>query len=1322
MEVHAVGWLMLTTKRESDVVVFPVHSFVQCIIGCEKLSIIFEESLFQVVSANVEIFPVGLGINYQVVLESYYKILDNFHGDLLEYQAGIKTFMDDYGLPRGEDISHQLREAIRGSDVSLVIFSKNYAFSPWCLDELVEILECKPKMGKSVYPVFYDVSPSVVRNKTESFQIAFEGHEKTYFLNMEKVDKWKAALTEAANLSGYDLHNDADGYEVELIQIIVKKVLLEVNLVALNVAMEPVGIVSRLGEITQLLSLGNNEIRKIGIYGMGGIGKTTIAKALFNENFRHFEGSCFLANVREASEGHDGIVHLQEQLLSEILIVDNVRVQNEDRGVSLLMERLCSKKVLIVLDDLNNRRQFDYLAGQWNQFAEGSRIVITTRDAGLLEQIEVDKRYSVEKLDRCESLELFSRHAFKKPIPPEDYMELSEGIAYQAGGLPLALVVLGSYLFKRSMGEWRRSLSQLQQIPRNDIQKKLLISYHALGIGNLQAVFLDIACFFIGNDRDMTVTILNSCGFDSNNDITILMERCLLSVNEKNELRMHDLLRDMGRDIAHNNLPKEPWKHSRLWSCQDIFNVLDGNKGKKCIECIIPSGGVLQEDLCIRYRTRWGYKLSFKTSTFEKLHKLRLLSINKVNLSGSFTGIFEELRWLSWQACPLDCLPTDFCPKNLVFLDLQQSRFKILWNGPKSMENLKILNISNCKFLTITPDFSGLPCLEDLTLRGCLDLVEVDPSIGNLVSLVKLNLMGCLKLKCLPGSICNLTALEHLDLNRCLILEGLPSGLGNMKSLMLLSAENTALKSLPKSIGHLSELSKLLLHNCKKLRNLPRNICNLRALECLDVNYCSNLNELPNNIGNMESLGMLGAAGTKITSLPESIGHLSKLTNLLLHSCKKLRYLPASICNLRSMEILDLNNCSNLEELPNNIGNMESLRMLWAEGTKFVKLPESFGHLSELVELVLCNCRMLKNLPSSICSIKSLKRLDLGDCLSLEGLPKDIGSISGLQELRAWSTKSRNIPNSIQNLKNLEILALNWFSVLENIEADPPAVFALYTLKNLNLKDCYLYDIPDSIGCLISLQHLNLSGSHFHSLPPGLGQLINVETLTLTECKYLRKIQGLPPKLSDLYASSCTSIESLDVSKLDQLRFLYLSYCNSLVKIVGLDKLASIKRIDMAGCEKLSITFEESLFQFLSGTGERIDIYLPMRDIPHWFMNQVSDSSRLSFHGIPTLPGDSLGVMVIAWLNVGHTTDHTEPVTHSKAFKATIANDVCETNAWKPVPQSWIIFIQKNNYSESSEMVIEVKDGLGVKSIGGHLIYKQIRHPRLGTTDKQKES
>lgn len=118
------------------------------------------------------------------------------------------------GLPRGEEISQQLRKAIQGSDISLVVFSANYASSPWCLNELVETLECKLRMGRLVYPIFYNVSPSVVRNRTESFSAAFETYEKSYVCN--QVDKWKATLTEAASLSGYDLQGDADGSLVKI--------------------------------------------------------------------------------------------------------------------------------------------------------------------------------------------------------------------------------------------------------------------------------------------------------------------------------------------------------------------------------------------------------------------------------------------------------------------------------------------------------------------------------------------------------------------------------------------------------------------------------------------------------------------------------------------------------------------------------------------------------------------------------------------------------------------------------------------------------------------------------------------------------------------------------------------------------------------------------------------------------------------------------------------------------------------------------------------------------------------------------------------------
>ena len=122
------------------------------------------------------------------------------------YQAlcdkGFKTFIDNEDLQRGEEISAELINAIKSSMISIIIFSQNYASSTWCLEELTEIIECK-KNGQRVLPVFYKVDPSEVRRHKGSFGSALTTHEKKFENNREKVLRWREALYEAANLSGW---------------------------------------------------------------------------------------------------------------------------------------------------------------------------------------------------------------------------------------------------------------------------------------------------------------------------------------------------------------------------------------------------------------------------------------------------------------------------------------------------------------------------------------------------------------------------------------------------------------------------------------------------------------------------------------------------------------------------------------------------------------------------------------------------------------------------------------------------------------------------------------------------------------------------------------------------------------------------------------------------------------------------------------------------------------------------------------------------------------------------------------------------------------
>ena len=122
-------------------------------------------------------------------------------------QKGIITFRDDKNLKRGESISPELLKAIEESLFAIVILSKNYASSTWCLDELVKIVECRKKMDQTVLPIFYDVNPSEVRKQAGTYAQAFDEYEKRFKDNMDKVHTWRATLTEVANLSGFPLQD-----------------------------------------------------------------------------------------------------------------------------------------------------------------------------------------------------------------------------------------------------------------------------------------------------------------------------------------------------------------------------------------------------------------------------------------------------------------------------------------------------------------------------------------------------------------------------------------------------------------------------------------------------------------------------------------------------------------------------------------------------------------------------------------------------------------------------------------------------------------------------------------------------------------------------------------------------------------------------------------------------------------------------------------------------------------------------------------------------------------------------------------------------------
>ena len=237
-------------------------------------------------------------------------------------------------------------------------------------------------------------------------------------------------------------------------------------------------------------------------------------------------------------------------------------------GIEKIKNKCCFEKVLIVLDDVDCPRQLKFLAPNSECFHRGSIIIVTTRNKRCLDVHESYSSYEAKGLAHKKAKELFCWNAFRQHHPQDNYVNLSNHILDYAKGLPLALVVLGSFLYKRDVDEWESTLHKLKTNPLDNIRKVLQVSYDGLDY-KCKKLFLDITCFFKGQDEKFVTRILEGCKFHPKIGLRVLHERCLISMKD-NTTRMHDLLQEMGWAIVRQNYPKHPRKWSRLSELEDI--------------------------------------------------------------------------------------------------------------------------------------------------------------------------------------------------------------------------------------------------------------------------------------------------------------------------------------------------------------------------------------------------------------------------------------------------------------------------------------------------------------------------------------------------------------------------------------------------------------------------------------------------------------------------------------------------------------------------------------------------------------------------------
>ncbi|PPS15261.1 hypothetical protein GOBAR_AA05333 [Gossypium barbadense] len=675
-------------------------------------------------------------------------------------RTGIVTFRDDPKLEAGEEIAPELFKAIQQS---------------WC-------------SAHKVFPIFYHVDPSDLRKQKGKVEEAFAKQEERYKEDKDKIQKWRNALTEVANISGWHLNNR---HESEFIKDIVKKISAKLCQTYPVVHDELVGISLPLEELYSKINIGEDDVRIIGICGMGGIGKTTLAKVAYAEMLPHFEGN------------------------------------------DIISHRLSSKKVLVVLDYVDNIQHLKCLVGRRDWFNLGSRIIVTTRDEHLLRSYRIDDVYKPTTLNLNDALRLFNLKAFDgDTMPKYDFIELSEHVVRYANGLPLALEVLGSFSCNRDIVQWRSTIERLKEDPNKEILNTLRISFDGLEEKE-KNIFLDIACFFNGEKKDLVMKVLDGCKFFLDIGIDVLIKKSLIKATEVIEGMIIDNKRESSK----------------------ILNL--------------------------------------SADTFLKMKNLRLLKVLSVSKCGDLKYLSNELRLLDWTGYPLRFLPSSFQPDNLVALLLPYSHIKQLWKGNRPLYKLKIINLKGSQNLIKTPDFTTASNLEVLILKGYAKLVDLHPSIGVLKSLKLLNLRDCKSLRSLLTKI-EMESLEALILSGCSSLVRFPDIDEKMERLKTLDLSGcyrveNLLENLQQSKfrPNLSSLFKVFQGKrttpMASMLPLLSGLSSLRRLNLRDCNLCEG--DILRDISGLSSLTDLDLSGNNFSSIPASLIGLSKLGFLTLSNC-----------------------------------------------------------------------------------------------------------------------------------------------------------------------------------------------------------------------------------------------------------------------------------------------------------------------------------------------------------------------------------------------------------------------------------------------------
>jgi hypothetical protein len=771
-------------------------------------------------------------------------------------RAGIRCFLDERDLQLGDHATKEMLSAMERAHFGIAILSKGFFLREWCLKELQTFVK-----RKNLVPIFLGIGPGDLQNVLEEGPAVWEGFKKFPMLREE----YGRVVGAAGAFTGQRLEALDGFWDTCIWQV--KKLLLRLlgkveGGLQLSEAGLLVGIDKHVTKLKQLSGVpvgleedasrvlpeggavgsgGNNgrEIGIVGVKGMGGVGKTTLAKGLYDDpDVREFFGGkmCWVEVNQGPSE--DRICKLQKQILWE-LCERKEEIGNPTTGRAKIRSCLSGAKVLVFLDNVwdekgSNRVLLPQCLGP------ESRIVKTTRDEKLIGSS--GDKYDLDVLDQEAACELFCWHAFSEREPPSRLQHFVWRATTCCGGLPLALELVGArvaeetrFLKYASLERWweallrrleRRQLGKMTVGRRESVLENLRLRFDALPNQGLKDAFLLLAGMWLDVEEfretkavvEKLAAALYGNARDPNQQAQQTLEelkcRSLLKVVETFEydtsrkegrvsrVTIHDLLSDMGSGIVNE---KEGDTDQARKFCRWV--------GKDRLRWPESGTALWEHQIVSACKNPKMPALFFSSIT--KIKSFTLHYIHNPQLPKLSPGL-DNCRLLSIQSCSGEVLGED---------------------SLTGLENLHHLELTSCREITKPPSLSGLLNLHHLNLSNCRGLT-VPPVLAGLKNLQFLYLNGCQRLRS-PPVLKGLRNLQHLNLSFCSRLMAAPD-LAGLKNLQHLAMSSCYGLTEPPAVAGLQNLQHLDLRKCMSLSEAP-NVSDLQKLQYLDLRGCERL-------------------------------------------------------------------------------------------------------------------------------------------------------------------------------------------------------------------------------------------------------------------------------------------------------------------------------------------------------------------------------------------------------------------------------------------------------------------------------------------------